>query len=297
MQIQVLNLSEDNAIETFYSHLNQVKRNGSGYLELDLSHVDFVTPNGVLALVAAIRLWKNWYGEKVIFHNLGYEVSRYLERVNFFSYYGSDVLLNGLSDLDVYQRSNRSKSLMELCEFSPEWAQNAQDVAMAVDHAANILVAAYGSIERCGHILTMFSEIAANIPHSQDKGFGLIQKYNDRVNLQQRVIIAVSDLGIGIQKSLQTSEYYQPSHNAKRGSDYIKMALQSGVTSRPVTEHRGGLGLHSVDSEVRRVSGTLRIRSGQSALYKSPAGIVVLDHLAPFPGTQVTITVKDPGNV
>jgi len=47
----------------------------------------------------------------------------------------------------------------------------------------------------------MLGEIAENIKHSQDRGFAIIQRYNGRGRSgnTSEVVIAVSDLGIGIE--------------------------------------------------------------------------------------------------
>ena len=101
---------------------------------------------------------------------------------------------------------------------------------------------------------------------------------NDR-----RVHIVVGDIGRGIPATL--GEKYP---QAGKPSDYLKLSLDSGISSR---DGASGLGLYQVQQLVKGGRGTLTIRSDTAMLQINRGNVYQWDNLVHFPGTQVFVTI------
>lgn len=143
--------------------------------------------------------------------------------------------------------------------------------------------------------MTLISEISSNVTHSFDQGFALIQRYRSHTSarLGSSVIVAIADLGIGIQASLKDKTQDLRLHDSRplrTGSDFILRALDLGVTRRAEI---GGLGLSRVKMIVEEWQGSLFIRSFSSRVLFANNRMYVWDDLVEVPGTQVIITVGE----
>ncbi len=283
-------------IERFYQEVANALSlaRTSDELTLDLSSLDFIVPEGMIALATVGGEWYRTTGATVRLCNLVPDVHRYLERMDVFSTCG--MWLQAESPLPAHQRFDRSsasQNLLEVIPIASAEEKNAQDVHAAVTRAAGIVGAWFDAdAAAINRLLTMLAEITSNITHSLDHGFATIQHYRGGAGKGGRVSMAVGDLGIGIEASLRAKS---PSARRKAGlrletgSDYILHALQLGVTSR---NRVAGTGLFRVRGLVKEWRGVLLIRSHRSAVRIQAEHVTVADGLAEMPGTQVTITVR-----
>ena len=98
--------------------------------------------------------------------------------------------------------------------------------------------------------------------------------------------LAISDLGMGIRRSLSTAH----PDVTDTCSGYIMRAIQ-GLTSRP--GGRGGQGLGAIYRIVGADGGSLFIRSETGCVKAGVQSTLTLqDGLTFFPGTQVAITFR-----
>jgi hypothetical protein len=296
-----LGLDSPAAIEQLYAALGARRTGAAGPLLIDLAQVRFVRADGILTLVTAARLWHRWTGQRTVLCAMQPQVHRYLERMDLFTQ--CHLWLDQEYILPLSERFDRSPTsyrLLEVVGVSGVPFHNSDDVRAAIQRARRILQTWFDATDDAvDSLLTMLAEIATNVVHSQDYGFASVQRYDDRSGgaLGSRVILAMADLGIGIEASLRSNPArlaVSASAALTSGSDYIRHAMTLGVTSRNTT---AGLGLYQVHSIVEQWNGVLSIRSVDAAVRFEGGRLYCQDHLTPIPGTQVTITVRGPSTV
>jgi len=286
-------------VEELYRQINVVQCTGAmGPLHLNLSLVPFLPAEGLIALVSVARLWYRWTGTRTVLTCMSSSVHRYLERMNLFTqcvlWLDQDC---ELKQEDRFDRSSVSSRLLEIMHIASDERQNALDVIDAIRRARLILMTWFDvDTAAVGRLLTILSEIASNVVHSQDEGFVVIQRYRDGRNFScgSRVTVTIADIGIGIEKALQHSHSsIKRDDNCElySGSDYIHHALRLGVTSRDTV---AGMGLPQVKNIVEDWRGTLTIRSSRSIVHFVENACSTCDNGAEIPGTQVTISVRGP---
>lgn len=296
-QIRPVGLQTSDQIEALYQQLHALRDEGCSDLEIDLSFTSFLRPDGILAIVNAARLWHRWTQSRLLLTNLQSDVHKYLERIDLFTVCSKWLITTEvIQEEDRYARSTASRTLLEIMPIGSIMPQLSNDIHRAYDRADAILRSWFPgrdiAIER---LCKMLLEIAENIGHSRDHGFVLIQRYDGRIRPHpgSEIVIAVADLGIGIEQSLTSRAVHPPVKvgRAAQGSDYISYALLQGVSSRSEV---AGLGLWRVQQIVKDWHGELVIRSTGSMVHVTDNSCITEDELAPVPGTQVTITVRDP---
>lgn len=251
---------------------------GIGELELDLSHITFVTPESVLALVCVTRCWYRNRRTPVRLISMNEQVQQYLQRIDLFSQCASYVIFDK-GPGELWHRSS-SANLLEITSIPSDLETNAQAVYTVFQKASSLLL---GRVEnsRMKATCDLLSIVVENITHSQDMGHVLMQSY--QVAEEHRVHIGIADLGLGIPATLKPR---YPDLTIE--SAYLLKALEIGVTSRVGL---GGLGLFNVDRIVRGQQGSLTIRANCSMLQILRNKVYLRDDLTFFPGTQVYITV------
>jgi hypothetical protein len=292
-------LNQPNDYEDLYVQITTLRKQIlDAPLVVDLSSASFIPVEGLVALACAARLWYRWTGQKLMLQRIPTKVHRYFERMDLFA--RCDTWIDQdhpLDELELFDRKPDSERLLELTPIASDEEQNARDVQTAVDRIHHILThLVHPDARSVGQLCTMLSEIAQNVVHSSDLGFAIVQRYRENpsavANMGYRVIISVTDLGIGIEGSLGSSQShltYAARARLLSGSDYILKALELGVTSRKTA---GGMGLHQVRSIVNEWNGTLSIRSRRSFVQIAGDTVTRQDDLVEVPGTQVTISVR-----
>lgn len=237
--IRPISLDTPYQVEAFYEDLYGAITYGYKRLVVDLAQVSFVRPDGVVALVTAARLWHKRTGHRIVLTNIQRQVHCYLERIDLFSSCAAWLVQDReLSPIERWDRNPQSFSLLELLPIAGDEEQNAKDVGNALGRAKHILSRWFHDHDHAiGRVMTLISEISSNVTHSLDQGFAVIQRYGNRTNTGQgsSVTIAVADLGIGIQASLNSKTHDSELHNTRTrltGSGFILRALDLGVTSR-----------------------------------------------------------------
>lgn len=266
-------------LERLYMDFNhRLSDPGIDELELDLSHITFVTPESILALVCVTRCWYRNRLTPVRLISMNEQVHQYLQRIDLFSQCANYVISDKVPDKPWHR--SMSATLLEITSIPGEPETNAQTVYTVFQKASSLLL---GRVEnsRMKATCDLLSIVVENITHSQDMGHVLMQSY--QVADDHRVHLGIVDLGLGIPTTLKP-RYPELSI----GSSYLLKALEMGVTSRVGP---GGLGLFNVDRIIRGQQGSLTIRANGSMLQILRNKVYLRDDLTFFPGTQVYITV------
>lgn len=256
-----------------------------GAVEVNLGEVRFVDPHGMVSLLELGR-WLMREGRPAELHEpFSDEVDGYLERMGFWAQAAR--FFRGVEPRPAPKRS--SDVLLEATSI--EHASDVHDILARVrTRARAILVRHLGYDERAiDRFLVALSEVCQNVlEHSEDVGFVAIQKYAWRETLGRNVVkIGVSDLGVGVRATLE-------GRLGQLRGDLVALekAVIEGI-SRHADPGRGH-GLRAVRETVTAWEGKLVVRSGTARLALLPAwagGEPREERLAPFPGTQLFLTL------
>ncbi len=271
---------DENALERMLADLPR-----RGAVEVDLGDVEFVDPHGMVSLLELGR-WLAREGRAAELHEpLSDEVDAYLERMGFWAQAAR--FFRGVEPRPAPRRASDV-----LLEATP--IERAADVhgilARVRARARAILVRHLAYDDRAvDRFLVALSEVCQNVlEHSEDVGFVAIQKYAYRETLGRNVVkIGVSDLGVGMRATIEGRL------GRLRGDlEALEKAVIEGV-SRHADPGRGH-GLRAVRETVTAWEGKLVVRSGAARLALLPAwarGMAREERLAPFPGTQLFLTL------
>ncbi len=258
---------------------------------IDLSTVSFIDPYGMVGLLEIGELCQLEDVKKTVALPQSEEVSRYLDRMDFFTYARRSFNLEDFSSPapSNRQRAGDSDVLLEITPI--ERSNDIHFIVGKVRERAQAILAKhlhYDDRAVNGFIVAL-SEVCQNIiEHSENKGFVGIQKYRYPSMNKNVVKIAVMDVGIGFRKSLSGRFKLQ------NDLDAIDKALLHGA-SRYEDEGRGH-GLAGVRKFVNAWNGKLSIRSGTAKLSLIPKwarGREQERNLTFFPGSQINIMLPE----
>lgn len=250
---------------------------------LDISTTHFIDPYSIINFCLLLKYLGKFFSNISLSLPKDTNVHNYLERMNFFRNIPNGIiLLNKPISLYSKRQFSTSDVLLELTNI-----QKQNDVYNVIDY----------SIKKIGQILqtslgynemditlfcTALSETCQNIiDHSENQGLVSVQKYHKDTDY---VVMAISDLGIGIKRSL-ANRYDVIGWNHARAIQY---ALQLGTSRFPDR----GKGLYRVIEIVKKYKGKLTIRSCSGRI---EIGKIITPFIVPhFPGTQLYIKLHKP---
>lgn len=201
---------------------------------LALSNVTWICPYGSALLLCACRYLAKMTDHPVELKSLRSNVHAYLRRVDFFDRAGETAFTKDQFDeIGDLGRSPASTNVLELVPVAKP-----DDVYDVSARARRILrYWLRGTPKDIDQIVSLLSEACSNVvDHSHDVGAVAIQKYEREPFAD--VELAISDLGIGIRRSL-VEAHGEVSQSA---SGYIEQAL-AGLSAR---HGRGGHGLGAI---------------------------------------------------
>lgn len=259
------------------------------HLLLDARHVRWVSPYGVLGLLAVGAAWRSRSGEPALLQAPeSREVSSYLARIGFYD------LAREVFDFSERVRrrtSSESDSLLEIT--SVESHQDVHDVVDRVkDRAAVILGKRLGYPPPAVlHFSVILSEVCQNIvEHAGSDGWVSAQVYYWKQRLGRLVAaIAVMDVGMGFRGSL-AREHAQQYGDRWSDETALEAAFLHGVSR--YRDPGRGQGLQGIRKQVSRWNGLFTIRSGSAQIAEVPDWIderPITGGLADFPGAQIRI--------
>lgn len=267
----------------------------SRHLLLDARHVRWVTPYGVLGLLAVGAAWRNRSGERALLQPPeSRDVTSYLARIGF---YEKAHEIFDFAERVRRRASGESDSLLEIT--SVESHQDVHDVVDQVkDRAAAILGKRLGYPPPAVlHFSVILSEVCQNIvEHAGMNGWVSAQSYYWKQRLgRQVVVIAVMDVGMGFRGSL-AREHAQQYGDRWSDETALEAAFLHGVSR--YRDPGRGQGLQGIRKQVSRWNGLFTIRSGSAQIAEVPDWTdkrPIVGGLADFPGAQIKIVLPQVG--
>jgi anti-anti-sigma regulatory factor/anti-sigma regulatory factor (Ser/Thr protein kinase) len=287
---------DESTFERLMRQMTGVPATGGGRVTIDLEHLRFIDPYGMVGLLALARHLRARSLEPVLLLPRSDEVMKYLDRMDF-SRHAQDLCAIDLATLwpeGEYSRSSHSDVLLEITPITR--SEDIHYIVSRVRERAQTILSAnlhyeQGAID--GFVVAL-SEVCQNIPeHSQDTGYVAIQKYFYGRRLGKNLVkIAVMDLGIGFRASLAPK--YAGHYKAWSDVMALRLAIFQGASR--YDDPGRGQGLNAVRRFVERWRGKLMIRSGSVRVGVVPPWDRSADRqtgLPPFPGTQVSIVLPE----
>jgi ABC-type transporter Mla MlaB component len=288
-KIKLQGLQSYSDAEILYQSLNSLNI-ANETLELDCCQIHFVDASCTLALLTVSRLWFRWTGHETHLVGLQDNVHEHICRLNLFDLTGETLVDREPLEYEVPNHFGHINDRRIIPQFIPSHAASnrlvMEDVLDAVEESISVW---FNDARLLRDVSMMLSELGENIIHSNDYGYLLLQRYRSRdFPGGTRLVIAISDLGIGIRQSLARTNLIKVNMT---DSDCIELALQHRVTG---TRENRGIGLE----EVRRLAlqsakyTELRIRSGTGVLNIQQNQVLKDDQLASIPGVQITLILE-----
>lgn len=260
-------------------------------LLLDARHVHFVSPYGVLGLLATGAASRNRSGERPLLQPPeSREVTSYLARIGFFEQ------AYEIFDLGERVRKRVAGESEALLEITPiESHQDVHDVVDRVRDRAALILGKRLGYPPAGvlHFSVILSEVCQNIvEHAGAEGWVAAQTYNWKQRLgRQVVIIAVMDVGMGFRGSL-SREHAQQYGDRWSDETALEAAFLHGVSR--YRDPGRGQGLQGIRKQVSRWNGLFTIRSGTAQIAETPDWIdkkLITGGLPDFPGAQTQVVL------
>jgi anti-sigma regulatory factor (Ser/Thr protein kinase) len=267
-----------------------------GRMLLDARHVRWVSPFGILGLLAAGLAWQDRWGERPILQPPeNKDVASYLSRIRFFE------RAHEMFDFEGHQRRRSVGESDALLEITP--IRSHQDVHDVVDLVRDRAAAILGN--RLGyppaavvHFSVILSEVCQNIvEHAEADGWVCAQTYNYKRRLgRQVVIIAVMDVGMGFRGSL-AREHAQSFGERWTDETALEQAFLHGVSR--YRDPGRGQGLQGIRRQVSKWDGLFTIRSGTAEIAEVPSWLkdraALASGLPDFPGAQIQVVMPQVG--
>lgn len=263
----------------------------AGRLLLDARHVRWVSPYGILGLLAAGKAWQDRYAERPLLQPPeSKEVSSYLARIQFYEQ------AHEIFDFQARVRRKLASESVALLEITA--IRSHQDVHDVVDRVRDRAAAILG--KRLGypppavlHFSVILSEVCQNIvEHAGGDGWVSAQVYNWKQRLgRQVVVIAVMDVGMGFGGSL-AREHAQRYGDRWSDETALEAAFLHGVSR--YRDPGRGQGLQGIRKQVSRWNGLFTVRSGTAQIAEVPDWIEkepIVGGLTDFPGAQIQVVL------
>ena len=250
---------------------------------LDLSRLGFVDPYGMGLLCLIGRHLGNRYWDVACRLPEDPSAESYLTRMGVFENLSTTMTLERAPKTGRPPVHN--ESLLEVCRI--EEREDIESVLGLIEARVGTILEdeLRYSVREITDFKQVVAELCHNIlDHSGDRGVLAAQRYLNPKMGKKFAIIAVCDLGIGIRESLATRYDTAEWTHAR--------AIGNAVRKEFSREATRGLGLYIVNRICREHRGSLHIRSGDARVYfRGKRGTVHTS--APFPGTQVSITLYE----
>jgi len=257
----------------------------------NLSKINFIEPYSLLGLLLFGRNYLRASGQKIALSGIPFSIHQYLIRMDFFK----KNIFHVVEQLDpkyFLKRNSVSRNLIEITEIPTKERQSISVITGIIAlfrKRADHILKYWVSTSIIDYFVTVISEICQNIfEHSLDSGYLAMQTYSMGTSQIARLVIA--DSGIGIRESFSAREELA----SLAGSHVIEKALTTPISSK----RRFGYGLCQVNAIIEKLKGSIYIRSGESSatvLHKQKQSgashMFLRDDLAPFPGTQISISL------
>ena len=259
-------------------------------LLVDARHTRWASPYGLTALLTLGQT----RAERATFAAPDNEdTASYWARTGFFTH------AEELYDLRGSVPKARGGESSVLLEITPVVkSEDVHEVVGRIQQKAQLILSKELNIDAkatVGFAMTL-SEICQNIvEHAGRGGWVAVQTYTYRKRLANRrvVVIAVCDAGLGFRQSLESAP------GRVRNERWDDAAALEEAVIRGVSRFRDpgrGQGLAGVRRYIGRWDGKVSVRSGTAKIAIVPSwddDIPLAEKLAPFPGSQVQVTIPE----
>ena len=279
---------DDRGFEALVSHWASA---GEARVLLDARHVRWVSPYGVLGLLAAGAASRERSGERPLLQPPeNRDVASYLSRIRFYEN------AHQIFDFEVRTRrrdAGTSDALLEITAI-----RSHEDVHDVVDRVRDLAATILGKQLNYPKpavlpFSVILSEVCQNIvEHSGADGWVSAQTYNWKQRLgRQVVVIAVMDAGMGFRGSMAQE------HALTYGDRWSDGTALEAAFLHGVSRYRDpgrGQGLQGIRKQVSRWKGLVTVRSGTAQIAEVPDWVDMqpaVSGLPDFPGAQIEVVL------
>jgi anti-sigma regulatory factor (Ser/Thr protein kinase) len=279
---------DDHTFEQVVEQLASVPPDGK--LVVDARHTRWASPYGLTALLALGQARETRASFTAPDTE---ETASYWARTGFFRHADEIYELHGSVPK---ARGGESSVLLEITPVVK--SEDVHEVVGRIQQKAQQILSKELNIDAkatVGFAMTL-SEVCQNIvEHAGRGGWVGVQTYTWRKRLGNRrvVVIAVCDAGLGFRQSLESAP------GRVRSDRWDDAAALEEAVIRGVSRFRDpgrGQGLAGVRRYVGRWDGKVSVRSGTAKIAIVPSwddDVPLLEKLAPFPGSQVQVTIPE----
>ena len=279
---------DDHTFEQVVEQLASVPHDAK--LLVDARHTRWASPYGLTALLA---LGQTRTERASFAAPETEETASYWARTGFFKHADEIYDLRGSVPK---ARGGESSVLLEITQIAK--SEDVHEVVGRIQQKAQQILSKELNIDvkaTVGFAMTL-SEICQNIiEHAGRGGFVAVQTYTYRKRLANRrvVVIAVCDAGLGFRQTLESAPGFV------RSDRWDDAAALEAAVIRGVSRFRDpgrGQGLAGVRRYIGRWDGKLSVRSGTAKIAIVPSwddDVPLAEKLAPFPGSQVQVTIPE----
>jgi hypothetical protein len=282
--------------EAFDTVVREALEAGESRVLFDARHVRFADPYGMVGLLAAGERFTHEGVRPILQFPQSPEVAGYFTRMGFVA---------AAQEVFEMPGAPRPRPGEKASVLLPITVIHSHDDVHGVIEELNEQRISKLLSEQLGYSRTdgiafsmLLSEVSQNIiEHADAPGWVGIQTYRRWRRIDRRVVvIAVMDLGIGFQGSLEKE------HAGRYGDRWSDATALEAAFIHGVTRFRDpgrGQGLKQIRKKVGRWGGKIAIRSGTARIADIPEwddGVPMETGLAPFPGAQILIVLpaRDP---
>jgi len=258
---------------------------------VDLRHLRWVDPNGMIALLSVGALFKEQFGESArLSLPDSTDVLGYLARMGFFEAAKPWYEFEGAGGR---RGSGASDVLLEITPIAEN--SHVHEVVDRVQKRAGSILSRtlHYPPSAVVQFSVILSEVCQNIvEHAESHGWVAAQAYTWTKRLGRQVlVISVGDMGRGFKGSL-SDEHAGRFGDRWADATALEAAFIHGLTRFP--DSGRGHGIQQIRRQVRRWGGFISIRSGTARIADVPEweeAPPMQTDLAPFPGAQITIVL------
>lgn len=268
--------------ESMHHFIQEVSRKRGAFrspeIIFDFSTLEFITPDGIVALANTIEHFKQTKA-RIQFANckLPTDANKYLDDAGFFRHY---------TKKKIFSENNPRDTTVPLEIFSADQYTSYLYFKLTpwIGRATNLSTNTLESIRAC------LEEVFHNIEYHAGVSTGCV--FAQHFPRKKRIHIAISDFGIGIPSRVRTKEPDASDPEA------LKMAVREGFTTKTNVRNRG-VGLSLLTKHItQKNSGTVLIHSGSAYLSATPGpnpsstSITSRHTTWQYPGTLVHVELR-----
>ena len=279
---------DDHTFEQVVEQLASVPHDAK--LLVDARHTRWASPYGLTALLA---LGQSREDRASFAAPEADDTASYWARTGFFRHADEVYDIHGSVPKG---RGGESSVLLEITQIAK--SEDVHEVVGRIQQKAAQILSKELNIEAkatVGFAMTL-SEICQNIiEHAGRGGYVAVLTYTYRKRLASRrvVVIAVCDAGLGFRQTLESAPGFV------RSDRWDDAAALEAAVIRGVSRFRDpgrGQGLAGVRRYIARWDGKVSVRSGTAKIAIVPSwddDVPLTEKLAPFPGSQVQVTIPE----